>query len=677
MFKSRHGQSRLAILFLCFIAFPHAHAEQVDLTDLSLEQLLNVEVSSASKYSQRSVDAPSAVQVITREEIRLHGWRNLTEALVNLPGLYATNDRAYDFLGARGFLIPGDYNTRFLLLIDGQRNNDNIYQQAVTGSEAWLDMSVVERIEYIPGPGSAIYGPNAMFGVINVITRSAEKTPVSQVGAYVSKLGLTGVNVITSRTIEDTGLFFQFSTEHKAGRDLTYNDPLGNLVRMDNTVSPDGVAHGLDSGNNRQMMVRVDRDEWSIKLINHKRTISPSSAPYWTVFDDPSMNIIDEGTQMFASVQHELAANSSFYARLGYTDWSYIATYPYLDTLGGYYQNYDDVRGRTLDGEFRYQLKMVDHHLLVGIELSRDLEAKQHNYYSVDPVTLGAANVDINPLVNRSSFFIQDEWQIEKSLSLSMGLRLDGATSAKSSQSPRLGLIWHPDPAWTAKLLTGRAYRSANAYESKFDDGIKYLSNPDLRAETITTTEGVLEWLGQDRTRWQFSIYENKLQDLIQLVDTSGLGNGPFQYQNGEWVKVQGLELGLEKTTAAELKIRASVTASHSRNAQGNAQGNSPSWLGKASGSAPIFDHSAFLAAEIQASSSRDYNWYGPNSVPSEILVNATATFPDVLTKGMRFQLRITNLFNRDMQYPASEEMPTATIPRDGRNILAKLEYAF
>jgi outer membrane receptor protein involved in Fe transport len=670
----RLRRSKLALLILlCFVA-QHARAEQTDLTELSLEQLLTVEVSSASKYSQPTGDAPSAVQVINREDIRLHGWRTLSEALASLPGMYINSDRAYDFLGARGFQIPGDYNTRFLLLIDGQRNNDNIYQQAETGSEGWLDMSVVERIEYIPGPGSAIYGSNAMFGVINVITRRAGNDPQSLVGTSVSKLGQTGLNVMTSRTMADngTGLFMQFSAEHKAGRDQTYADPAGNLFRADNSAATDGVAHGLDYGNNRHLMVRVDHDEWSFNLINHERTVIPSSAPYMTVFDDPSMKLNDGGTQLSASVQHELTGSSSVYARLGYTDWHYVATYPYLDSVRGYYQNYDDDRGQTLDGEFRYQLHSGDHHLLTGLEFSHDLLARQHNYYSIDPALLGAADVNINPLERRNGLFVQDEWRLSNIWLLSLGLRLDHATGSASSRSPRLGLIWHPDSAWTAKLLYGRAYRSANAYESQFGDGISYLSNPTLQPETIRTTEGVLEWLSNERLRWQLSLFDNKLNNLIQQVDT-GAG---LQYQNLGWVRVYGAELGVEKITASNLKLRSSISGSHAQNDLGVTQDNSPSWTGKISISAPF--HTAYIAAEVQAIGKRSYIWSAaPYRVGSEVLANATLTLPNVWAKGLQAQLRITNLFNRDVQNPSSAEMPTPTVPQNGRNLMAKLEYAF
>ena len=677
MVTSRQRHCGLALLIVLGFSAQNLRAAPADLTELSLEQLLTVEVSSASKYSQRTGDAPSAVQIISREDIHLHGWRTLSEALSSLPGIYINNDRVYDFPGARGFQIPGDYNTRFLLLIDGQRNNDNIYQQALTGSEGWLDMSVIERIEYIPGPGSTIYGSNAMFGVINVITRSAKKIAQSQVATYTSKLGLTGVNGLTSQTLgdHDTGLLLQFSAEHQAGHDQTYTDPLGQLYRADGSAATDGMAHGMDSGSNRHLMVRmdhqgVDHQKWSFKLINHERTITPSSAPYATAFDDPSLKINDGGTQFSASVHHDLSANRSLFARLGYTDWHYRATYPYLDPV--YYHNYDDSRGQTVDGEFHYQLESGAHHLLTGLELARDLLARQRNFNST-PIA-GSAEVNINPLVNRTGLFVQDEWRLNKTWLLSLGLRRDDATASNAKYSPRLGVIWQPNPEWTAKLLSGRAYRSANAYESQFGNGQNYLSNPNLQPETIRTTEGVLEWLNSEQMRWQFSLYDNRLNKLIRQVDT-GAG---FQYQNGGRVRVYGAELGVEKITAASLKLRASLTGSHARNELGAAQENSPAWTAKTSVSTPAFYHSAYFAAEVQVIGRRSYTWNAaPYHVGTEVLANATMTFPNVWAKGLQAQLRITNLFDRAVQHPAAEEMSSPSVPQNGRNLMAKLEYAF
>ncbi len=142
MFQSRHWCRKFAMTIFFSFAAQTVQAEQADLTELSLEQLLAVEVSSASKYSQRTGDAPSAVQVINREDIQLHGWRTLTEALLSLPGMYANNDRAYDFLGARGFQAPGDYNTRFLLLIGFEINRTSAQANALTFSSKLLKLAL-------------------------------------------------------------------------------------------------------------------------------------------------------------------------------------------------------------------------------------------------------------------------------------------------------------------------------------------------------------------------------------------------------------------------------------------------------------------------------------------------------------------------------------------------------
>ena len=660
----------------CTVAASHAAAANLD--DLSLEQLLEVRVVSASKFEQRGRDAPSAVQVISRDEIQRHGWRTLTEALNTLPGLYASNDKVYDFQGARGFQIPGDYNTRFLLLVDGQRNNDNIYQSAMTGIEGWLDLSAVERIEYIPGPGSALYGSNAMFGVINVITRQGEAQGRTEVGARWSTRSGESLNLTGSQTFpgedHDMRVFVQVSTDRNSGRDLRYNDPLGQLTLADGSVSADGIAHGLDTGRNQHLMARIDKGEWSVRLIHHKRTVQPSSAAYLSLFDDPAMNVADGGTQLQLSTNHALSEHSSLQARVGYTDFYYRAAYPYRDTSVGYYLNFDDVRGQVLDGELSYQWQGESHRVVTGMALSRDLKANQKNYYSVPAAALGTTDVDINTQSTRSALFIQDEWRLHESLALNMGLRLDSATDQNTTTSPRLGAVWHMAPDWTLKLLSGRAYRSPNAYESQFANGAGYLNNLDLKSETIRTTEGVLEWRSDERTRWQASFYQNQLDNLIAQIDT---GSG-LQFQNRGATTIVGAELGLEQKQPGGLMWRASLALNQSSSSVTASVDNSPQWIAKAAGSMPLWQNRMTLAGELQLVGPRSYLWNATSyAVPTEVLAHVTMTFPDLIGKGWRGQVRISNLFDRPIAHPASAEILSPMVSQPGRDISATLTYAF
>src|ERR1700720_3132374 len=156
---------------LWVVASARAYAS-ADLTALSLEQLLDVTIVGASKYEQKQGEVAAAVSVITRQEIQSFGWRTLGEGLASLPGVYTTYDRQYSYLGMRGFGLPGDLNTRVLVTINGNRVNDPTFDAGPTGADFPLDMDVIERIEFIPGPGGAVYGQNAMLGVVNVITRN-------------------------------------------------------------------------------------------------------------------------------------------------------------------------------------------------------------------------------------------------------------------------------------------------------------------------------------------------------------------------------------------------------------------------------------------------------------------------------------------------------------------------
>jgi len=158
------------------IASKHDEHE-IDSTQLSLEELMDARIAkvvSASRYEQRVTDAPASVTVISADEIRKYGYRTLADIVRSIPGMYVSNDRNYNYLGIRGINRPGDYSSRVLLLIDGHRLNDNIYDTAAIGTEFPLDIDLIDHIEFVRGPGSSLYGSNAFLGIINVFTRQSD-----------------------------------------------------------------------------------------------------------------------------------------------------------------------------------------------------------------------------------------------------------------------------------------------------------------------------------------------------------------------------------------------------------------------------------------------------------------------------------------------------------------------
>ena len=157
-----------------------AMADQVkpgDFTSQSLEELMEVKVPvvvASSKHEQKTTEAPSSVSVVTQDDIHNFGYRNLADILRSVRGFYVSYDEVYNFIGIRGVNRPGDYGGRVLVMIDGHRMNEPLYDQAFNGHNLPLDVDLIERVEVIRGPGSSLYGNNAGLGVINIVTREAK-----------------------------------------------------------------------------------------------------------------------------------------------------------------------------------------------------------------------------------------------------------------------------------------------------------------------------------------------------------------------------------------------------------------------------------------------------------------------------------------------------------------------
>lgn len=172
-------------LLFTFLVIPIAKSQSDDLLGqvFSLDSLLNIKISAASKYLQKISEIPASVTIITSDEISRYGYQELSEVLNSIKGFYISYDRNYSYLGVRGFSRPTDFNNRILLMLNGHSMNENIYGAAYIGTDLGINLKSVERIEIVRGPSSALYGSNAMFAVINIITKKGNAIDGLQVDA--------------------------------------------------------------------------------------------------------------------------------------------------------------------------------------------------------------------------------------------------------------------------------------------------------------------------------------------------------------------------------------------------------------------------------------------------------------------------------------------------------------
>jgi outer membrane cobalamin receptor len=220
---------------------PMEAARNNDLTELSIEDLMNLTVTSASKKPESISHAPASVFVITQDDIRRYGYRTLGEALQRVAGLYISSDRNYDYLGVRGFARPGDYNARVLVLIDGNRINDALYDSSAIGEDLPLNMNDVERIEVVKGPGSALWGTNALLAVVNLITKKGKDIDgigvTADYGSHRRMDILIEAGGVSKHGLEVAG---SFSTMNSNGQSRIY------FPEFDAPSTNNGVAEGVD-----------------------------------------------------------------------------------------------------------------------------------------------------------------------------------------------------------------------------------------------------------------------------------------------------------------------------------------------------------------------------------------------------------------------------------------------
>lgn len=665
-------------LALAVVGFGSATATAaVDYLELPLESLLQIQiprVSGASGYEQSASEVPSAVTVIGAEDIRKFGYRTLGEALSSERGFYYTDNGNYQFLGLRGFNQPGDYNSRFLLLIDGMRINEPVYGMAPVGEDFPLDLSLVDHVEIIRGPGSSLYGSGSVLGVINVVTKRGESIAGTRLHGSVGSLGARGAGVSHGmRTEGGTEIVGSVTGFRQDGLDpLVFpefgQDPTRNL----------GVAAGVSHEQARRLYLSVTHEDVRLSVVDGTRRNRYGNGLYGTVFGDPRGYTYDATQFVDLQYQRPMDAGRALTARVYRGDYRYRADYP-ID-YPPVAINRDDVTSTWWGSELRYDHRVGAHRLTVGGEW---IATGRHEFLNYDRDTGGAyagcigaglpgGCVDRRVPGGSAALFVRDDVTLSPHWSATATLRHDWVRGVDSVAAPRVGLIHTPREGTSFKMLYGQSFRAPALYErySSYEGYGK--DSPGLRSERARTFELIAEHSFLPNLRALASIFHYRVSDLaVTITDPA---DGLAYNANLSGVRTHGAEVELQ-WRLDWMDLRGSY-ARYDSEVDGTSQrpASSPRDLAKLRAGVPMRDEQLYAGIEAQyASSALDVHGH---ALPGNVLVNLVTTSREVVPK-LDVSFGIYNLFDREYRDPAtySDMAGIEGTPRPGRTLRLRLEY--
>ncbi len=486
-------------------------------------------VVGAAKREQSLGNVASAVTVISADRLRRFGYRTIGEAVAGVAGAYLVDNRLSYAIGIRGLQVPGDFNARILVLVDGAAANEAWGAYAGLGFDAIVGVDEIARIEVIRGPVSSVYGTNAFLGIITVVTRGAAEAP----RAWARATGMTINGVLTSAGFAAGGVDRQLRGA------VHFTDRSGE-TELPSVGGAPTQPHG-DQGRafGGSLVAAYGGSTVQVRAVRHARE-SPF-APYDAAPAGPAYEKTDRLVLVEGGHARELSARLSAVARAFANLYRYADAAPpadpvvehRLDTTGT-----AQVYGAELRG--RYELVPGALGLTAGVEASHDRTRSTAVRRDQDDTEL--AN---NPKrFNVIGVYAELDGQPARWLGATGGLRFDHHSALEDKLSPRAALFVGKPERYGAKLLYAQGFRNPSAFEAYFDDGSDFRAPADLRAETIRSYEVVLWARPRPGVAVRLSGFDWDARRIIETqAVTDAMGDPLFiQFQNVTRYVSRGVE---------------------------------------------------------------------------------------------------------------------------------------
>lgn len=629
--------------------------------ELELQELLEATVVSAALHEQSVRQAPAAVTIISAEDIRRYGYRTLGEALASTPGFFETDDRTYQSVGIRGMAIPGDWQTRMLVLLDGHALTDNVYgTNGGLGREFPVDLKLVKRIEIIRGPGSALYGNSGIFATVNVITFAPEDLPGTSVRIDSGSFAARGLSLTTSTRWRGARALVSASGWQNHGEQSI------SIPGMPDEGVQSRVATDVDGETATRFFTRILAGRWSLwAAASDRRKIQPIS---WieTAANDTGTRAIDMRGMVAAEYTREFNQTRKLIWR---TTWDkFAANYDarYLQD-GTVVHNREFDRGDWLTSQGIYSFAAGRlHTLTAGADVRLDLRTSVRNA-DLAPVYIPYTSMSMLDRV--AGVFGQDEFRLSRSLTLVGAARLDYSALHGRILSPKASVIWDALPGTTAKAIVSRGMRYPTAYESYYTDTLT-TANPFLRQERINNLETVVQHRVAPGVEAILDVYTYSLQDVIA---STTMEDGMFRYENLGRIRAKGVELSMHAHVGQSgAEVNVSATWQQARNRERIQMPNSPGFLGKVRLSSPLGRTGLRIAGLLDYVSERRSN---ERNILDPVLLPGLTLSSRRYRGGLRFEAGARNLTNVRYFDPVSFMRGVDMIPRPGRNIFLALTW--
>jgi len=638
--------------------------------DMSLEDLMSIEIDSvygASGFKQKVTEAPASVTIITSDDIEKHGYRTLADILRNVRGFFVSYDRNYGYVGVRGFGLPGDYNSRVALMIDGHRMNDNIFEGNLLGTDFPLDVDLIDRVEIIRGPNSSQYVASAFLAVINVITKRGADLPkvslAGQAGSYDTYGGRitygkkfdTGLDLLVSGTVYDSHgqdrLFFK-----------EFNTPANN----------NGIALNADGDESQQLFAYASWGNFTLQALFGSRDKTIPTAPFGSAFNVTGTHTVDQrgylDLQYIRAINHGWSLTNRIYFDVYNNDGTYI--YDYSATGGpSRVMNKNFAHGKWWGDEVTISKQIGEgQRLSVGAEFRDNFQQDQGNY-DQQPFVQYFSDYRTSTVF---SLYAQDEIHLRKNLVLNVGLRYDHYSTFGGTTNPRAALIFNPWAKTTFKLLYGQSFREPNSFELYYDAPGNE-PNALLKPETVKTMEIVWEQYFANHFRMTVSGFYYPIRSLISEQIDFSTGNAFFA--NAGSLNISGMELELARRLPAGVQGTISYSYQDASDPEtGLTVTNSPKHIVQAGLIVPVIKQKLFASMDLQYVSPRAT--LEGKFTPGYVVPNVTM-FSRNLRNGWDVSASLYNIFNKRFGDPGGAGLAEDVLYQNGRTFRIKVGYRF